>query len=1185
MTEQSRSDRSTPGAQTDEPIAVIGLSCRLPGASSPEEFWRLLRGGTDAVGEVPPGRWGAGEPHTGDASAPSPGAADIRRGGFVDGVDEFDAAFFGISPGEALAMDPQQRLVLELAWEALEDARILPGGLDGSGTGIFVGAIWDDYARLLHEYGPGAVDHYTLTGLQRGIIANRVSYALGLRGPSMTLDSAQSSSLVAVHTACAALRAGECDVALAGGVNLDLIPESALALARVGALSPGGRVRVLDAEADGTVRGEGGALAVLKPLSAALAAGDPVYCVIRGSAVNNDGATDGLTTPGAETQSAVLRAACRRAGVDPTDLQYVELHGTGTPVGDPVEALALGTVAGRGRPADSPLLVGSVKTNIGHLEGAAGVVGLLKVALGIRHRELPPTLHHHTPSPAVPLDELRLRVQRELGPWPRQDVPLLAGVTSLGVGGTNCHMVLAEAPHQDRETAHVPAREAAREAERETDRETDRDADTPAAPLPWVLSGRTEAALRAQAARLADHLDSRPGTGPAEVGLALATTRTAFEHRAAVVGTGRGELLAGLRALADGTPSAHTVSGTPAEGRLAVLFGGGGSQRAGMGRELYAAHPVYAAAFDAVCDQLDRHLDRPVRELILAEPGSPEAALLDRTDYALPALLAVETALYRLYESWGVTPDHLTGHSMGELTAAHVAGVLSLPDVCLLAVERARLIQSAAGGAMAAVQASEEEILADLGRYADRVSVAAVNSPDGTVVSGDEDAVLDLCARWKARDRKTKRLAVTVAGHSPHMDGILDAFREVARSLSYAPARIPVVSNVTGRIATDEELTSPEYWVRHIRATVRFADGIRTLSEEGVTTFLELSPTPVLTQAVTTTLEGARPRPATVSALQQDRPEARTAVAALARLHTVGAVWDPSAVFPSGTRPCDLPTYAFQRKRYWPAPAGRRRDGAPAGSGGLRGVASGTAAPDGDSASGALRRRLAGLPGAERERVLLDLVDAAVAVVLQRPGTEPADPGTPFRDLGFTSLRSVELRNHLETATGLRLPASLLFDHPTPEALAGRLLDELLGGSEGAAEERSSAPVAVAAVDEPIAIVGIGCRFPGGVRGPEDLWRLVAEGRDAVSGFPENRGWDLEALYDPDPESVGTSYTRWGGFLHDADRFDAEFFGISPREALATDPQQRLLLETAWEALERAGIDPGSLRGSRTGVF
>ncbi|MDI3422640.1 type I polyketide synthase, partial [Streptomyces luteolus] len=1097
MIDNHGSDSSaTTAPKPDEPIAVTGVSCRLPGAAGPEEFWQLLRAGRDALGRVPDGRWDDAAVAAADAGR---GGADIREGGFIDGVDAFDAEFFGVSAQEALAMDPQQRLVLELAWEALEDARIVPARLQGSSTGVFIGAIWDDYARLLHEYGPDAVDQYSLTGLNRGIIANRISYALGLRGASLTLDSAQSSSLVAVHAACASLRSGESTVALAGGVNLNLLPESSLTLARLGALSPDGRCHVLDAAANGTVRGEGGALVVLKPLSAALAAGDPVYCVIRGSAVNNDGATPGLTTPSAETQSASLRSACRRAGIDPAHLQYLELHGTGTPVGDPIEARAVGTVTAPGRPADAPLRVGSVKTNVGHLEGAAGIVGLVKTALSIRHRQLPPSLNFTTPNPAVDLDELQLRVQQEFGPWPAPEAPLLAAVGSLGVGGTNCHVVLGDGPLEEGPLDSLPKSRTVAGTQGQADAVTaaadtasagqadgvataadavtaPRDATAAdgrdAAPLPWVLSARTDAALRAQAARLVEHVEARPEADPAGVGLALATTRTAFARRAAVVGAAREELLDGLRALAAGMPSPHAVAGAPVPGRLAVLFGGGGSQHPGMGRELYAVHSVYARAFDEVCDHLDRHLDRPVRELILAEPGSPEAELLDRTDYALPALMAVEIALYRLYESWGLEPDYVTGHSMGELTAAHVAGVLSLPDVCALATVRARLIQSAAGGAMAAVQASEQEVLDSFGPHAEALSIAALNSPDGTVVSGDEDAVLALCAQWRERGRKTKRLAVTVAGHSPHMDGILDEFGRAAATLDYAPARIPVVSNVTGRLATDEQLTSPDYWVRHVRATVRFADGIRTLYDEGVTAFLELSPSAVLAQAVATTLEGHEPRPVTVSAIQRDRSESRAALAALAHLHTAGVDWDWSAVFPAGTAPSALPTYTFQRRSYWPDPAGRRRGtGARGARGGLRPLSDAAADPS-DGPTAALRQRLAGLPRAEQEAILGELVRATTTVVLGRADAATLDQDAPFTDLGVTSLRAVELRNHLDNATGLSLPVTLVFDHPTASAVTAHLTDLLTGALHDEAADAHAdgpAPLAVlaAAADEP----------------------------------------------------------------------------------------------------------------------
>ncbi len=1164
------SERTRTIATPDEPIAVIGMACRLPQADGPAAFWRLLRDGVEAVGETPAERWDPAALSTRGGSRADESA--LAHGAFLDHVDRFDAAFFGIGPAEAAVMDPQQRLVLELAWEALEDARITPDRLAGTDAGVFIGAIWDDWSRLLHGHGPATAGQYGLTGTHRGIIANRVSYVLGLRGPSLTLDSAQSSSLVAVHSACASLRSGESTVALVGGVNLNLLPESAAALGRLGALSADGHVRLLDADASGTVRGEGGALVVLKPLRTAQADGDRIVCVIRGSAVNNDGATHGLTTPSADAQRAVIRTACRRSGVDPADVQYVELHGTGTPVGDPIEARAVGTAAGTGH-VDEPLRVGSVKTNLGHLEAAAGIVGLLKVALSIRHRELPPSLNHHRPHPEAHLDAHHLRVQTTHGPWPRPDRELVAGVNSWGIGGTNCHVLLSEPPATPA-TPVVSAASASAPAARPADH----------LPLVWPVSARTAPALRAQAERLHTHLtETDPVATVDQVGHALAVTRTAFLRRAAAVGTTRAELLDGLRALTDGTASAHLVTATAPAGpaRLAVLFGGGGSQRPQMGAGLYAAHPAYATAFDAVCDELDRHLPRPIRPLIFATPGTEDAALLDRTDFALPALMAVEIALYRLYESWGLRPTHLTGHSMGELAAAHIAGVLTLPDVCELAVARARLIQSAAGGAMAAVQASEDEVLAELGAYAAVVSVAAINAPDSTVISGDTDAILALCEQWRSRDRKTKRIAVTVAGHSPHMDGILDEFRTVARRLSYSAPQIPVVSNVTGTVAADAELTDPEYWVQHVRATVRFAEGIRTLHAQGVTTYLELSASSVLAPAVGTCLDGEDTRPAVITTLQPDRPDTLAAATALAALFTTGhdlawaAICEPGAASMSG---CDLPTYPFQRRSHWPKFDSVQLPGSVFRPASENADAEADAEPE---------HLLAGLDGDALRAAVREFVDAAATAVLGERDDADGPAGVSgsteqtFKEQGFTSLGAVEMRNRLETATGLRLPSGLLFDYPTVETLVSYLCRTLTGQTDPAEQATNGAVV----VDEPLAIVGMACRFPGGVQGPEDLWRLVAEGGEVVSGFPVDRGWDLEGLFDPDPDHAGTSYAREGGFLHDAAGFDAEFFGISPREALAMDPQQRLLLEAAWEALEHARIDPRTLHGSRTGVF
>ncbi|WP_461007249.1 type I polyketide synthase, partial [Streptomyces capparidis] len=1157
---------NTAGHANPQHIAVVGVACRFPGAADPAAFWRLLREGRDAVTDVPEGRWDT-------AAEPGGAAAAIRRGGFLDHVDRFDPAFFGISPREAAAMDPQQRLMLELSWEGLEDAGIVPGALASGSTGVFVGAIWDDYATLLRRSGAAAGAH-TVTGLHRSIIANRVSYALRLSGPSMTVDTGQSSSLVAVHLACESLRTGESDIALAGGVNLNLVPESALGAAGFGALSPDGRCYTFDARANGYVRGEGAGLVVLKPLARALADGDDVYCVIAGSATNNDGGGEGLTVPSADGQRRVLEHAYRRAGVDPAHVQYVELHGTGTRRGDPVEAAALGAVLGARRDDGDPLEVGSVKTNIGHLEGAAGIAGLLKTALALRHRQLPATLNHQRPHPDIPLDELRLRVHTGLTPWPHDDRPLIAGVSSFGMGGTNCHLVLTEAP--------APAAPAA---------------PAPAAPAPhgWALSARTAAALRGQARRLRDHLAEHPAASAADIGWSLATTRAAFDRRAVVIAGEPDQYRRALAALAAGRPDPDVVEGTVTEGGTAFLFSGQGSQRLGMGRDLYAAHPVFADALDRVC----AHLDPDVRALLFAEPTEENAARLDRTAYTQTALFAVEVALYRLVESWGVVPSHLLGHSIGELAAAHVSGVLSLPDACTLVTARGRLMQALPdGGAMAAVEAAEDEVARHLATVEGRVSVAAVNSPGSTVVSGDAAAVAAVTAHWRAQGRRTRALRVSHAFHSAHMDAMLDDFRAVAEGLTFHPPAIPVVSNLTGRPADHDAIRTPDYWVRHVRQAVRFADGVTWLLANGVTTFLELGPDGTLSAMGRACLAAAPDAPedtAFLAALRRDRPETRTLLTAAAALHVRGAA--PAWPALLGGRPGNrvtLPTYAFQRKRYWidedtaarPAPAApadttpgtvpgapddHEHDGAPEFAG---------AAPSGGPA-GEWRRRLAGLGEAQQARAVLDHVLTETAVVLGHSADDTIETGWSFKDLGFDSLSSVELRDRLAASTGLPLPGGLLFDHPTPAALAAHLRAELLG----LARDTALPAPAAARTDEPIAIVGMACRYPGGISSPEELWRVVAEGRDVISPFPDDRGWDLDALYHPDPGHHGTSYARHGGFLRDPGHFDAEFFGISPREAVAMDPQQRLLLEASWEAFERAGIDPATLRGTQTGVF
>ncbi|MEU1329128.1 beta-ketoacyl synthase N-terminal-like domain-containing protein [Streptomyces sp. NPDC005865] len=1272
---------------------MVGMACRLPGAADPAAFWRLLSEGRDAVRDAPPERRRA------DSGLRGPG-------GYLDRIDGFDAAFFRVSPREAVAMDPQQRLLLELSWEALEDAGIRPAHLARSRTGVFVGAFWDDYAHVLDRGTEAAVTRHTMTGVHRSILANRISYTYGLAGPSLTVDTAQSSSLVAVHLACESIRGGESETAFAGGVSLICSPHSTeLAEARFGGLSATGRCHTFDARADGFVRGEGGGLVVLKSLAAARRDGDTVYCVIRGSAVNSDGATDGLTRPSGQAQRDVVRLACRRAGVTPDRIQYVELHGTGTPVGDPVEAAALGAALGQDGARTAPLAVGSAKTNVGHLEAAAGVVGLLKTALSIHHRRLAPSLNFTDPNPAIPLTDLGLRVQREPAAWPHPEEPLTAGVSSFGMGGTNCHVVLAEAPGvgegggaergegvacasaegampaaaggaatvsagaaasepaaaataapavpaegglpgpdggvtagraaagsapAEMSPGHTPVSEALRAAATASAPAETSPGDAPRSdnprvtattpPTPWPVSAHSGVALRAQAGRLRDHLRGLPDApDPSRVGHALARTRTPLAHRAVLLGGDTDGLLGSLDALAAGADTPSVVRGeADGDGKVAFLFSGQGAQRAGMGRDLYAAFPVFAHALDEAFAALDGHLDHPLREIVLGEDPA-RLSLLDRTAYTQPALFAIETSLYRLVESFGLRPDYVLGHSVGEITAAHVAGALSLSDASALVAARGRLMQTVrAPGAMAAWQGSPDEVAELLAGQEEHVTLAAVNGPDSVVISGDRDTVDELTATWRARGRKAHRLKVSHAFHSPHMDPVLDELRAVAARLTFSAPTLSVISNITGRPVSGAEYADPEYWARHARQPVQFLSGIRELCEAGVTTFVELGPDAPLSAMARACFpapsqDPSRPRPAAVAVCRRGRDEATTFMTALAQAYVRGADVDFTPAY-VGFTPAyvdrtsaygnltpaygdltpayrdraeaggrlSLPTYAFQRERYWP-------DGTPETSEvpeATDEAEAGGVTPATGGARAELAGRLATLTVADQERTLLGLVAHHVAAVLGS-GSGTVETARTFKQLGFDSMAAAELSERLGSATGLPLPATLTFDHPTPLAVAAHLRAEVIGTPTPAATATTPpAPTRDTAVDEdPVVIVAMSCRYPGGATSPEDLWRLVADGADAVGAFPTDRGWDLERLFHPDADRSGTSSTRQGGFLYDAADFDAEFFDISPREALAVDPQQRLLLECAWEAFERAGLDPRTLKGSPTGVF
>ncbi|WP_146776794.1 type I polyketide synthase, partial [Parafrankia sp. Ea1.12] len=1719
---------SASAAPPDDPIVIVAMACRFPGGvRSPEDLWRLVAEGRDAVVDIPADRGWDLATHF-DPDPRRSGTFYTTQGGFLDDVAGFDAAFFGISPREALAMDPQQRLLLEVSWEAFERAGIDPLSLRGSRTGVYTGLPVADYSPPWRTAPPG-VEGHLMSGTLPSVASGRVAYTLGLEGPAMTIDTACSSSLTAMHLAAQALRAGECTLALAGGATVMATPDVLVEFSRQQGLAPDGRCKSFADAADGTGWAEGAAVVLLERLSAARRHGRAALAVLRGSAVNSDGASNGLTAPNGLAQRRVIRAALASAGVSPSDVDVVEAHGTGTRLGDPIEAQAVIAAYGQDRPADRPLWLGSLKSNVGHTVGAAGVGGVIKMVLALRHGVLPRTLHVDEPSARVDWSAGHVRLLTEPVAWPRGNGVRRAGVSAFGVSGTNAHVIIEDAPRAEPVPSWLDQAgldQAGPNAGGGDQAAGDPPGGDPPAgeELPWLLSAGSEPALREQAARLAARVESEPRPGLADVGWSLAVGRAALAHRAAVVAGDREGMLRGLGALVRGEPSAALIRGSARPDRqtdrLAFLFSGQGSQRPGMGRSLHGRFPVFTEAFDAVTARLDRHLPRPLRDVVFAGP-LPDAAL-ERTEFTQPALFALEVALFRLLESWGVRPDALLGHSVGELVAAHVAGVFDLDDACALVAARGRLMQAMpTGGAMVSLRASEEqarELIAELGARAaaasgsasGAVDVAAVNGPESVVVSGDLRPVEEIAQRWRARGGTATRLRVSHAFHSAHMDGMLEEFRRVAHGVTFRAPAVPVVSNVTGAIVASDELCSAEYWVRQVRAAVRFRDGVDRLHERGVRTFLEIGPDAVLCGMGQDCLPAGSDA-VFVPSLRRDQAEQPALARAVGRLWMAGADVDWAAFF-AGARRVDLPTYPFQHRRFWlgdhlatanaPTAGTAGTAGEPATAGGatpgrrpadrryrvtwtpvstakaakaagpgrwlvvipadltaedgvcacvescvrglegrdaevvrfevdpaagvdrstlaarltslhvpLAGVLSllaldvrelpgrqpvtrglagtlalvqalgdaGVAAPlwcvtqgavsiggadavtsppqaqvwgagrvaalelprrwgglvdlppavdgtaadrlaavleggpgedqvairpsgvfgrrlapartartdtdtDSDSAGGGWRprgtvlitggtgalgaavarwcadagaarlvltsRRGAAAPGvpelvadlarrgaattvaacdaadgdalaevlaaipadcpltavvhaagvaggftplqdvdvaelaevlagkAAGARVLDELVgdrpldafvlfssvagtwgsggqcgysagnayldamaeyrgarglagtalawgpwaeggmavdpaiaghlqdrglvpmppDEAVAVLAEAMGDErcltvadvdwarfapaftaarpspllgdlpevravlnPPDPSTgpaggpvaggeagdrggdgpaallgrratmrtaewrrflldlvraetaavlgydaadqipadrAFVDLGSTSLTAVQLRARLAERTGLRLPTTVVFDHPTSTALAGYLAAELPGGPDGDPAPAGVAEPAFAgnhvtpapgphgaAGDDPIVIVGMGCRLPGGVDSPAELWRLLAEGTDAVSEFPVDRGWDVAGLYDPDPGRVGRSYVRSGGFLAGAGDFDAGFFGISPREALAMDPQQRLLLEVSWEALERAGVDPSSLRGSDTGVF
>lgn len=1005
-------DRNTQGrGSINEPVAVIGVGCRFPGdIDGPERLWDFLTEKKCAITAYP------------DRGFTNAGTF-AESGGFLKDVAGFDNRFFDIPPDEALRMDPQQRLLLEVSWEALEHAGIIPESLRLSRTGVFVGVSSTDYVRLVSASAQQKSTIWDNTGGSSSIIANRISYFLDIQGPSIVIDTACSSSLVAVHLACRSLSTWDCDIALVGGTNVLISPEPWGGFREAGILSQTGCCHAFDKSADGMVRGEGCGVIVLQRLSDARLEGRRILAILTGSAVNQDGKSDGIMAPNPSAQIGVLENACKSARVDPLEIGYVEAHGTGTSLGDRIEAHALGMVFGRKRPGSGPLMIGSIKPNIGHLEGAAGIAGLIKAVLMVERGSLLPSGGFTEPNPAIPFTELGLRVVDELQEWPVvAGRPRRAGVSSFGFGGTNAHVIVEEAGSVGADTVSGRADVGG----------------SGGGVVAWVISGKTASALAAQAGRLGRYVRARPALDVVDVGYSLVSTRSVFDHRAVVVGQTRDELLAGLAGVVAGRPEAGVVCGVgkPA-GKTAFVFAGQGSQWLGMGSELYAAYPVFAEALDAVVDELDRHLRYPLRDVIWGH----DQDLLNTTEFAQPALFAVEVALYRLLMSWGVRPGLVLGHSVGELAAAHVAGALCLPDAAMLVAARGRLMQALpAGGAMFAVQAREDEVAPMLGHD---VSIAAVNGPASVVISGAHDAVSAIADRLRGQGRRVHRLAVSHAFHSALMEPMIAEFTAVAAELSVGLPTIPVISNVTGQLVADD-FASADYWARHIRAVVRFGDSVRSAHCAGASRFIEVGPGGGLTSLIEASLADAQI--VSVPTLRKDRPEPVSVMTAAAQGFVSGMGLDWASVF-SGYRPkrVELPTYAFQHQKFWLAPAPSVSDPTAAGQIG---------ASDGGAellASSGFAARLAGRSADEQLAAAIEVVCEHAAAVLGRDGAAGLDAGQAFADSGFNSLSAVELRNRLTAVTAVTLPATAIFDHPTPTELAQYLITQIDGHGSSAA--------------------------------------------------------------------------------------------------------------------------------------
>ncbi|NBM14278.1 type I polyketide synthase [Streptomyces sp. GC420] len=987
-----------------EPVAVVAMACRYPGGvTSPEELWDMVRGGVDAVDEFPADR---GWRDLYDPDPDAVGSSYVRHGGFLTDVADFDAGFFGISPREALAIDPQQRLLLETSWEVFERAGIVPAEVRGTDVGVFTGVSSSEYGSRFLEGSRSELEGYLMHGSALSVASGRVAYELGLTGPTLSVDTACSSSLVALHLAVRSLRAGECSLALASGALVMSTPAIFVEFSRQRGLAADGRCKSFADGADGTGWAEGVGVLLLERLSDARRGGHPVLAVVRGSAVNQDGASNGLTAPNGLAQQKVIRQALANAGIAPSEVDLVEAHGTGTALGDPIEAGALLATYGQDRAEGRPLWLGSLKSNIGHAQAAAGVGGIIKAVQAMRHGYLPKTLHVRTPSHHVDWSSGAVELLVEGREWPRAEGPRRAGVSSFGVSGTNAHVILEEAPPPEPRDEPGPA--------------------VAGGLVPWVVSGKNAAALERQAGRLRDFVVANPTVDVADAGWSLVSSRSAFKHRAVVLGRGRDELLSGLSSVRDGAESAAVVRGVAGDlGGVVFMFPGQGSQWVGMGRQLYDTFPVFADSLDACAAALAEWVDWSLLDVVRGGEGAPT---LDRLDVVQPALFSVMVSMAALWRSWGVEPAAVVGHSQGEIAAAHVCGALSLRDAAKIVALRSKALLDLIGhGGMASVSESAELVSARLASWNDRVSVAVVNGPRSVVVSGESDALDEFVEKMTAEGVQARRISVDYASHSHQVTKVRDQVIGPLSDIRPNTSTLPFYSTLLGETVDTAELNGV-YWYNNLREKVRFETSVRQLAEDGFRVFVEMSPHPVLTVPVQEIVEDIDDA-LVLSSARRDRGEAEALLGSLAHLYVRGGSADWGALF-GARRRVELPTYAFHRQRYWLNSSYRA----------VAAEVPETELPAVDDQPLSLPDTLSTLSDQDAEALVLDQVLRKIAVVLGHPSSETIDPDQEFKHLGFDSLLSVELSKRLAAATGLRLRANVALRYPTARLITGHIV-------------------------------------------------------------------------------------------------------------------------------------------------